>query len=183
MIPAAAADSSHPAFPGAPVGEGGSVGHRAAQRRRAMLRVLVFAVAIAFAAMAAAQEEVTYTKHISSVVNARCVACHGADAPEYGEFEKAKDQWKAKMKGPRMDTYSHLVSFVGWPDTGALMRRLDDGKSAPDGKPGNMYPFLGGTEEERQKNLALLKVWVGNWTLKRWKDVTREDLARMKVKY
>lgn len=42
-------------------------------------------------------------------------------------------------------------------NTGAMMRRLDDGKGAKDGKPGNMYQHLGGTEEERQKNLALFK--------------------------
>ena len=148
-----------------------------------MLRLLVLVAATAFAGVAAAQEEVTYVRDIKPVLDAKCAACHGAEAPEFGEFDKAKDQWKAKMKGPRMDTYSHLVFFVGWPDTGALMRRLDDGKSAPDGKPGNMYPFLGGTEDERQKHLALVKAWVGNWTLKRWKDVTKEDLVRMKVKY
>ncbi len=147
-----------------------------------MLRLLVFVAAMASAAVAGAQE-ITYTKDIKPILGAKCAACHAAEAPEYGEFEKAKDQWMAKMKGPRMDTYSHLVFFVGWPDTGAIMRRLDDGKSAPDRKPGNMYPFLGATEEERQKNLALLKAWVGNWTLKRWKDVTKEDLARMKVRY
>ena len=37
-----------------------------------------------------------------------------------------------------MDTYADLIFFVGWPDTGALMRRLDDGKTAADGKPGNV---------------------------------------------
>jgi len=26
-----------------------------------------------------------------------------------------------------MDSYERLIAFVGWPDTGALMRRLDDG--------------------------------------------------------
>ena len=148
-----------------------------------MLLLLLLAVGLALAPVAAAQEEVTYTQHIRALVNARCAACHGADAPEFGEFEKAKDQWKAKMKGPRMDTYTHLASFVGWPDTGAIMRRLDDGKSASDGKPGNMYTFLGGTDEERQTNLKLFKAWVGNWTLKRWKDMTKEDFAGLKLKY
>lgn len=147
-----------------------------------MVRLLVFLVTMAFGAVAAAQE-VTYTKDIKAIFNAKCAACHGADSPEYGEFEKAKDQWKARMKGPRMDSFPHLVFFVGWPDTGAVMRRLDDGKSAPDGKPGNMYVFLGGTEEERQKNLGLFKAWVGNWTLKRWKDITKEDLAKIKAEY
>ncbi len=64
------------------------------------------------------------------------------------------------------------------------MRRLDDGKG---GKPGNMYQYLGSTEEERQQNLKLFKEWVGNWTLKKWKDITKditkEDMDGIKVKY
>jgi len=83
----------------------------------------------------------------------------------------------------RMDTYSHLIFYTAWPDTGALMRRLDDGKGVKDGKPGNMYQYLGGTEEERQQNLRLFKEWVGNWTLKRWKEFSKEDVEGIKVKY
>ncbi len=148
-----------------------------------MLLFLFLALGLTLAPVAAAQEEVTYTQHIRPLLNARCAACHGAESPEFAEFDMAKDQWKAKMKGPRMDTYTYLVYFVGWPDTGALMRRLDDGKSASDGKPGNMYTFLGASDEERQKNFILIKAWVGNWTLKRWKDVTKEDLVGLKLKY
>ncbi len=148
-----------------------------------MLLFLFLALGLTLAPVAAAQEEVTYTQHIRPLLNARCAACHGAESPEFAEFDMAKDQWKAKMKGPRMDTYTYLVYFVGWPDTGALMRRLDDGKSASDGKPGNMYTFLGASDEERQKNFILVKAWVGNWTLKRWKDVTKEDLVGLKLKY
>lgn len=83
----------------------------------------------------------------------------------------------------RLDTYSHLIFYTAWPDTGALMRRLDDGKNTKDGEPGNMYQYLGSTEEERQQNLKLFKDWVGNWTLKRWKDITKEDMDGIKVKY
>jgi len=94
-------------------------------------------------------------------------------------------------KGPRMDTYADLVFFVGWPDSGALMRRLDDGKSASDGKPGNMYQNLGATEEERQKNLDLFKQWVGKdaWKMNRWEArgkvpaITKKDMDNIKVKY
>ena len=82
-----------------------------------------------------------------------------------------------------MDTYSHLIAYTAWPDTGALMRRLDDGKAANDAKPGNMYPHLGSTEPERQKNLQTFKNWVGAWTLKRWKEITKEELDGIKVKY
>lgn len=36
---------------------------------------------------------------------------------------------------------SHLAGYIGWPDTGALMRRLDDGSSSIDKKSGNMYQW------------------------------------------
>jgi len=70
------------------------------------------------------------------------------------------------------------------------MRRLDDGKNAG-GKPGNMYQFLGATEEERQKNLGLFKAWVGPdaWVLNRFKArgdvpaITKEQLEKIQVKY
>jgi len=50
-------------------------------------------------------------------------------------------------------------------------------------RPGNMYVYLGASEAERQKNLALFKAWVGEggWVLKRFKDLTREELGRMRV--
>jgi len=63
------------------------------------------------------------------------------------------------------------------------MRRLDDGKNTKDNKPGNMYQNLGADEQERQKNLKLFRDWVGNWTLKRFPDLTKEDLAGIQVKY
>ena len=84
-----------------------------------------------------------------------------------------------------------MIFFIGWPDTGAIMRRLDDGKSVKDGKPGNMYQYLGATEEDRQKNLNTFKNWVGKdaWTLKRWEaragtpGISREELEKIQVKY
>lgn len=90
-----------------------------------------------------------------------------------------------------MDTYADLIFFVGWPDTGAIMRRLDDGSNTADRKPGNMYRYLGATDEERQANLKLFKAWVSDegWTLKRWDKrgdvpgVTKEDLSKMKMRY
>jgi hypothetical protein len=100
-----------------------------------------------------------------------------------GDFTEAKEKWMADGKGMRMDTYSHLVAYAAWPDTGALMRRLDDGKAAPNGKPGNMHQHLGKTDDEIARNLALVKAWVGNWTLKRRKDVTKEELDAIKVPY
>jgi len=46
-----------------------------------------------------------------------------------------------------------------------------------------MYQYLGVTEEERQKNLQMFKAWVGNWSLKRFPEMTKEDLAGISVKY
>lgn len=135
------------------------------------------------AAGAAAAEDVRYTAHIKPVFDKQCAACHGADAPEYGDFKKDKEKFKAAAKGPKMDSYPHLIYYVGWPDTGAVMRRLDDGKHTKDGKPGNMYQYLGADEAERQQNLKIFKEWVGNWSAKRFPDLTKEDLAGMKVKY
>jgi len=63
------------------------------------------------------------------------------------------------------------------------MRRLNAGGGTQEGKPGNMYRYLGETEEERQRNLGLFKGWVGNWTLKRWKEISKEDLDGIKVNY
>jgi hypothetical protein len=129
-------------------------------------------------------EEITYRKHIKPIFDTKCVSCHGSDsAPEYYAFKEEKEKWMARGVGMRMDTYSHLIFYTAWPDTGSLMRRLDDGRNTKDGKPGNMYKYLGSTEEERQKNLQLFKAWVGNWTLKRWPEITKEELDGIKVKY
>ena len=139
----------------------------------------------------AAAEDVTYRKHVRPLFQKQCASCHGADAPYLGDFKEKKAKYVAKDIGPRMDTYADLIFFIGWPDTGAIMRRLDDGKSAKDGKPGNMYEHLGDDDKERQKNLNVFKAWVGEdaWMLKRWKargdvpGVTKEEIARMKLKY
>ncbi len=126
--------------------------------------------------------EVTYRNHIKPIFDKHCIGCHGKDsAPEYYAFKENPQIWLSKNQGMRMDTYSHLIFYTAWPDTGALMRRLDDGKTS--GKEGNMYKYLGDTEEERQRNLNIFKEWVGNWTQKRWKDITKEELDSIKVKY
>lgn len=134
--------------------------------------------------VSAAADEITYTGQIANLVEAKCAGCHGINAaPEYHAFKKEKDKWLAKGQGMRMNSYSHLVFFTAWPDTGALMRRLDDGKSGKEGKPGNMYRHLGSSEEERQKNLALFKGWVGHWSLKRWNEISKDELSGITVKY
>jgi hypothetical protein len=150
-----------------------------------MRRTFLFAVImtlLSFSSLSWA-EETTYRKHIKPIFDAKCIVCHGAGSPEHPEFKEDQKKFEQMMKGPKMDTYVHLIFFVGWPDTGAVMRRLDDGKNTKDGKSGNMYQYLGSTEEERQKNLNLFKEWVGNWTLKRWKEISREEIDGIKVKY
>lgn len=135
--------------------------------------------------------DVTYRKDIRPLFQKQCASCHGANAPYLGEYKENKTQFLAKDLGPRMDTYADLIFFIGWPDTGAIMRRLDDGKSTKDGEAGNMYKYLGDNDQQRQKNLSVFKAWVGEdaWMLKRWKargDVpaaTKEDISKMKLKY
>ncbi|MHB8893622.1 MAG: cytochrome C [Candidatus Geothermincolia bacterium] len=129
-------------------------------------------------------EDVTYRKHIKPLFDAKCAGCHGSNAgPEYYAFKEEQEIWLSKGVGMKLDSYNHLIFFTAWPDTGALMRRLDDGNGSSDGKPGNMYRNLGATDDERQQNLKLFRDWVGNWTLKRWKDITKEDIDGIKVKY
>ena len=78
-----------------------------------------------------------------------------------------------------MDSYPLLLEFVKGKDAGAIMRRLDDGKNTKDGKPGNMYTFLGKDEEEREKNLKTFKSWIGSWSLKRKAELTEEELRKV----
>jgi hypothetical protein len=156
-----------------------------------MLRTVIAFCAVFGVSIAGIAAEVTYRNDIRPLMVQKCLFCHGTEAPYLGDFDENKKKFEAMLKGPRMDTYADLVFFVGWPDTGAIMRRLDDGKSASDGKPGNMYQNLGATEEERQKNLNLFKQWVGKdaWKLNRWEArdkvpaITKRDLDKIKVKY
>lgn len=141
--------------------------------------------AIAFMTNAAlAADDVTYRKEIRPLWAQKCMPCHGQSSPYLAEFKESEKKFKAMMRGPRMDTYADLVAFVGWPDTGAVMRRLDDGKNTKNHKPGNMYQYLGANETERKKNLALFKAWIGEgaWFLGRFKDLDKATLTKMKVK-
>jgi hypothetical protein len=150
----------------------------------AVKRVVVTVTIMLLTAVSAGAEETTWRGSIKGIVKKHCLGCHGPDsAPEYPQFKAEKEVWLGKGLGMRMDTYSHLVAFVGWPNTGAMMRRLDDGRNTKDGKPGNMYEHLGASDEERQKNLAAFKEWIGNWSLKRWAESSKDDLNGIKVKY
>jgi mono/diheme cytochrome c family protein len=133
------------------------------------------------AAIAAGQGEVTYEKNVKKITSAHCLSCHGSDAPTMEAFKKDQEGFKKAMKGPRADTYANLMIMVNGSDTGALMRRLDEGKSTKDGKPGNMYDYLGKTEGERAANLKAIKAWIGGWTLKRKNDITEDELKAIKA--
>lgn len=156
-----------------------------------MSKTTIAAVLLVLTSAQALADDVTYRKDIRPLWEAKCSACHGAASPYLGEFLENQDKYVKMMKGPRMDTYADLIFFIGWPDTGAIMRRLDDGRNTKDGKPGNMYQYLGTSDEERKKNHALFKKWVGEdaWTHKRWDKkgdmpgVSKEELEQMKIKY
>ncbi len=130
-----------------------------------------------------AAAEITWQKDIKPLFDKNCLGCHGQDSPEHEEFAKDKKGWTEKGIGMRMETYSHLITYVGWPYTGALIRRLDDGTSRTDQKPGNMYQHLGASEAERQANLATFKAWVGSWNVKRWSDISKDELNAITAKY
>jgi hypothetical protein len=143
---------------------------------------------VGIAASASAQE-LTWRKDIQPLVAAKCAACHGAAQPGFDEWDVQRV--KDKNLAPRLDTYAFFMNHVVWPETGAIMRRLDDGRGAAGGKPGNMYEYLGADDAERARNLQLIKAWLGDgaWNLNRWKKrgdtpaISKEQLDRIKAKY
>jgi len=149
--------------------------------------------ALAWLALAgsAAAADVTYRGEIRALVKAQCLECHGDKSPTLAEFELNEEKYKEDKSGPRFDTYADLIALVGWPDSGALMRRLDDGTNTADKKKGSMYKYLGETDAQRAANLAIMKAWVGEgaWNLKRWSKrdnvpaITKEELNLLKLKY
>lgn len=156
-------------------------------------KTAVMAACLAAASAGVQAQDTTYRKDIRPLFDKQCAECHGGpDAPYFGEFREKEKQFVAKKQGMKMDSYADMIFFVGWPDTGALMRRLDDGKSPlAGGKPGNMYQFLGANEEERQATLKTFKNWVGEeaWILNRFKargtvpGITKEQMEKIKAAY
>jgi hypothetical protein len=149
-----------------------------------MIRFLPF-LALPLAACGApapsATGPVTWTNTIRDLVDRRCGDCHGAKSPSMAEFEKDKEAYKKKDVGPRLSSYEDLRVVVNGSDFGALMRRLDDGGSKADGKPGNMHEHLGETPAERAAALELFKRWVGGWTLKRKAEASDADRAGIRA--
>lgn len=152
---------------------------------------LALALACAGLAMPALAQDVTYRTHVAPLIKAQCSECHGDDAPPLAEFKLDEEKYKKDKAGPRTTNYADLVQIISWPDHGALMRRLDDGSNTGNKKPGNMYKYLGETDAERAKNLAMIKEWVGEggWNLNRWSKrgdvpgITKEQLDKLKLKY
>jgi len=147
-----------------------------------MTRVFFTAFVIMMASVPVfAGEGVTYEKDIRGIIAKQCIFCHGPNSPTMEEFDRDKEGYKKKMKGPRFDTYGNLMVVIKGSESGALMRRLDDGKNTKDGKPGNMHTHLGSTDAERSANLETFKKWIGNWTLKRNKELGKEELEAIKA--
>ena len=140
--------------------------------------LLWLATASAMAALSgpAAGHSVTYENTVKPILAERCIMCHGQGSPTLAEFAKDQEGWKKKMKGPKMDDYASLMMLVKGSDAGAFMRRLDDGKNTKDGKPGNMYTYLGKNDQERAERLDKMKKWVGSWSLKRRKELSDSEL-------
>ena len=138
---------------------------------------------------ASSAQELTWRKDIQPIIAAKCGGCHGAGQPEFGGWMVQRE--KNKGLSPRMDTHAHFMNYVIWPATGAMMRRLDDGKGSASGKPGNMYAFLGSDDAERAANLKKVKAWLGEgaWNLNRWSKqgdtpgISKEQLDRVKASY
>lgn len=129
-----------------------------------------------FSAFSVFSAGVTYTGQVKGIFDAKCAGCHGSGTLDYEEWKKNSKELKEKGIGMKMDTFRSLTAFVVWPNTGALMRRLDNGENTKDNKPGNMYQYLGDTKEEREKNLAVFKSWVPLWKLVRIDGLTKEEI-------
>jgi hypothetical protein len=156
-----------------------------------MRNFLYVLLVLAVVAGTAEAQELTWRKDIQSIVQAKCIACHGSNSPIYEEWNLDREKLTKQNIGPRLDTYAHFMRHVMWPATGSIMRRLDDGKVALGGKPGNMYRFLAATDTERDKNLQAIKAWLGEgaWNHNRWSTrdnvpgITKEQLDKVKAKF
>ena len=156
------------------------------------MKLITFVALACAAAGHAFAADVTYRNDIKPFIKAQCAECHAGDAPTLAEFKLNEQKYTDEKLGPRTDTYENLLSIVSYPDHGALMRRLDDGTDPNSGgKRGNMYKYLGETDEQRAKALVMIKAWVGEgaWNLNRWAKkgevpaVTKEQLDKFKLKY
>jgi len=159
-------------------------------RKGAVMRTaMVLSMVLLGFSTAATAQDLTWRKDVQPIIAKQCGECHGASEPEFAEWMVRRE--KEKKLSPRMDTYAHFMGYVVWPATGAMMRRLDDGKGeGAGGKPGNMYRYLGDDNAERARNLAVIKAWLGEgaWNLNRWEargktpGITKEQIDKIKAK-
>ena len=160
-------------------------------KKRLTKKYAGLALSIGLALLAGVASAQTYRSNVQPLIKARCAECHGAEAPTLAEFKLDEEKYKKEKLGPRTDTYENLLQIVVYPDSGAFMRRVDDGTHTADTKPGNMYKYLGDSEADRLVNLKMLQAWIGDgaWNLNRWgprgdvPGVTKEQLDKVKVKY
>jgi len=154
------------------------------------LKLLTFLVCAPLATLTQAAD-VSYRSDIRPLIKAQCVECHGDESPTLADFLQEQEKFKKEKQGPRLGSYGELIQLIGWPDSGAFMRRLDDGANSPTKKTGNMYKYLGETDAIRASNLNLIKAWVGEgaWSLSRWEKVgdaaavSKEQMDKLKLKY
>ena len=143
-----------------------------------------------------AKAVVSYRKDIAPMLEKYCAECHTAKAgaPTLKEYDLNKEYFEKEKLGPRHDAYELVLQLIAYPDTGAFMRRLDDGTSQyAGGKPGNMYKHLceKGNDAECAANLKVIKAWVGEggWNLNRFKArgdvpaITKERLDKLVLAY
>ena len=144
------------------------------------MKTLLLSIAASVAAYggSAGADGVTYENTVKKIFAERCANCHftAKGAPTMEEFQKDKAGYAKKFKGPKMDDYGSVMVMVNGTDAGALMRRLDDGSNTKDGKPGNMYNYLGKDAGERTERLTKVKQWVGHWSLKRRTELSEDEL-------
>ncbi len=148
--------------------------------KRYIVTVCILVISVTFV-FAGSHKEVTYQDDIRPLIESQCFMCHGDHAPSLDEFDAEQEKYENRNIGPRMATYEEVKVFVTGDDAGAIMRSLDDGSNTADGNPGNMYEYLGRTDEARQKNLSVFKEWVGHWTLKRSDELTDEDIKKFSI--
>lgn len=152
---------------------------------------LLASLACASMATATLAADVSYRSDVRPLIKARCIECHGDESPTLADFLQDQQKYRKDMQGPRLGTYGELIQLIGWPDAGALMRRLDDGTHTANKRPGNMYKYLGENDAERAANLNIFKAWVGEsaWNLNAWEKqsdvpaVTKEQMDKLKLKY
>jgi len=102
-----------------------------------------------------------FQNQILPIFEANCMDCHGEDAPSYKTYLTAPEKFKKEKLGPRMKSYDEVMLFVLGPETGSMAKRLDDGAHTPTKRRGNMYKYLGESDREREENLKILKLWIG----------------------